>query len=108
MSTMSIPADLQGLKHRMMQCEKEAIMAEEEARANKALIDRMKRDGALFPGNIKRSTWDQHLTNLKLMKGNQNKARRKRNKREQKSLLKEKKELEEILAEASGCKKQKK
>jgi hypothetical protein len=92
----------------MMEHKEKVIMAEAEERANKALIDKMTSDIALIPANIKRSTWDQHVEILKLVKGNQNKARKKRNKREQKSILKEKKELEESLAEASGCKKQKK
>ena len=81
-------------------------MAQEQERANKALIDRMKRDGAFVKGNITKSTWDDHVEILKMVKVNQNNARKKRNKRRQESMLKEKKELETILAEASACKKQ--
>ena len=71
-------------------------MVEEEERANKALIDRMTRGGALIPANVTKSTWHQHVEILKMVKVNQNNARKKRNK----------KELEVILAEASACKKQ--
>ena len=103
---MSIEARLKELKSCMMEEEEELRMTKEEERAIKTLIDRMRRDGSFVKRNIKKSTWDEHVQILKMVKVNQNNARKNRNKRRRKSLLKEKKELEAILAEASACKKQ--
>ena len=103
---MSVEARLEELKVHMREEEEESIMAEEETRANKALIVRMKRDGAFVKGKMTESTFDAHVKILEMVKVNKNTERKKSNKRRQESMLKEKKELEASLAEDSACKKQ--